>query len=256
MIDQVEKLKSEIEALRRELETQREKTAAETKKLAKYTESFAEQEGRMSALESEASERESKLKQSLAQERGKHKQLGEAWDRERAELLANVAQLEGSVKTSQDELKTLKSERFDDRTPSSFANPAQMPTMLTGGEAGLSLAVRDTLAQLKSQLAARTTELEIAQEQIRKLEQTRESLANELVNSAKLADSGVADTAALDTVRARLHALERRYDAALEVIGERDEECEEMRDRLSAMRSMLDTQATQIAELSTSRAEG
>ena len=253
MLDQVDKLKSEIEALKRQLEAQQEKTAAETKKLAKYTESFAEQEGRMSALENEANERESKLKQLLAQERGKHKQLGEAWDRERAELLANVVQLEGTLKTSQDELNVLKSERFDTNTPSSPVKSAQTTTMLTGGEAGLSLAVRDTLAQLKSQLAARTTELEIAQEQITKLEQTRESLANELVNSAKLADSGVADTVALDTLRARLEALERRYDAALEVIGERDEECEEMRDRLSAMRSMLDTQATQIVQLSKTR---
>ena len=253
MLDQVDKLKSEIEALKRQLEAQQEKTAAETKKLAKYTESFAEQEGRMSALENEANERESKLKQLLAQERGKHKQLGEAWDRERAELLANVVQLEGTLKTSQDELNVLKSERFDTNTPSSPVKSAQTTTLLTGGEAGLSLAVRDTLAQLKSQLAARTTELEIAQEQIKKLEQTRESLANELVNSAKLADSGVADTVALDTLRARLEALERRYDAALEVIGERDEECEEMRDRLSAMRSMLDTQAMQIVQLSKTR---
>ncbi len=253
MLDQVDKLKGEIEALKRQLEAQQEKTAAETKKLAKYTESFAEQEGRMSALENEANERESKLKQLLAQERGKHKQLGEAWDRERADLLANVAQLEGTLKASQDELNVLKSERFDMNTPLSPVKSAQTTTLLTGGEAGLSLAVRDTLAQLKSQLAARTTELEIAQEQIKKLEQTRESLANELVNSAKLADSGVADTVALDTLRARLEALERRYDAALEVIGERDEECEEMRDRLSAMRSMLDTQATQIAQLSKTR---
>jgi len=243
--DQSDRLKGEIEMLKRELETQRERMASESEKLTKYAESFAEQEGRMAAIETESQERESKVKQMLAQERGKHKQLGEAWDRERAELLASVAQLENSVKTAQDGLAALKFERIDADGYSS-SKFAQAPALLTGGEAGLSLAVRDTLAQFKSQLAARTTELEIAQDQIKKLEQTRESLANELLNSEKLTDSGVGDAAAVSALRARLQVLERRYDAALEVIGERDEECEEMLDRIQAMRSMLDTQATQI----------
>ena len=235
-----EKLRAEIDALNAELEAQRAKASAEAAKSAKFSESFAEQEGRLSAVEEEARERESKLKQLLAQERGKHKQLGETWDRERAEMLAASAKLESDLKLARDEVDSLRSKYDGDRASETSAKATPAP-MLTGGEAGLSLAVRETLAALKSQLAARDTDLHIAHDQIKKLEQTRDSLANELVKSEQLAD-GVA------TVGVSAE-LEKRYAAALEVIGEREEECDELRDRIQHLRAMLDSQAQRIAAL-------
>ena len=44
-------------------------------------------------------------------------------------------------------------------------------------------------------------------------------------------------------------ALEKRYAAALEVIGEREEECDELRDRIQHLRAMLDSQAQRISAL-------
>jgi chromosome segregation ATPase len=239
-MDRVEKLKVEVDALKAELEVQRTKASTEAAKSAKFNECFAEQEGRLSAMEDEARERESKLQQLLAQERGKHKQLSATWERERAEILATAAKLESELKLASDELESIRSKHDGDRADDGSVKAAPAP-MLTGGEAGLSLAVRDTLAALKSQLAARDTDLQIAHDQIKKLEQTRDSLANELVKSEQLNDSVAAGGVSA--------ALEKQYAAALEVIGEREEECDELRDRIEHLRAMLDSQAQRIVAL-------
>ncbi len=238
-LERLAKINSECDTLKAELEDQRAKTVAESAKLSKFSESFAEQEGRFSVLEDEARKRETNLKQLLAQERGKHKQSAESWDGERAELLATVAKLEADVKVAQNEIQSSKTEGKANDSTTSSPPPA---ILLTGGEAGLSLMVRDTLATLKSQLAARETELQIAQDQIKKLEQTRDSLANELVNSERLADGD------------KNSDWEKRYAAALEVIGEREEECDELRDRIQHLRTMLDSQARRIEDLESEKA--
>ncbi len=238
-LERLAKIKSECDTLKAELEDQRAKTVAESAKLSKFSESFAEQEGRFSVLEDEARKRETNLKQLLAQERGKHKQSAESWDGERAELLATVAKLEADLKVAQNEIQSSKTEGKANDTTTTSPPPA---ILLTGGEAGLSLMVRDTLATLKSQLAARETELQIAQDQIKKLEQTRDSLANELVNSERLADGD------------KNSDWEKRYAAALEVIGEREEECDELRDRIQHLRTMLDSQARRIEDLESEKA--
>lgn len=238
-LERLAKINSECDTLKAELEDQRAKTVAESAKLSKFSESFAEQEGRFSVLEDEARKRETNLKQILAQERGKHKQSAESWDGERAELLATVAKLEADVKVAQNEIQSSKTEGKANDSTTSSPPPA---ILLTGGEAGLSLMVRDTLATLKSQLAARETELQIAQDQIKKLEQTRDSLANELVNSERLADGD------------KNSDWEKRYAAALEVIGEREEECDELRDRIQHLRTMLDSQARRIEDLESEKA--
>ena len=238
-LERLTKIKSECDTLKAELEDQRAKTVAESAKLSKFSESFAEQEGRFSVLEDEARKRETNLKQLLAQERGKHKQSAESWDGERAELLATVAKLEADLKVAQNEIQSSKTEGKANDSTTSSPPPA---ILLTGGEAGLSLMVRDTLATLKSQLAARETELQIAQDQIKKLEHTRDSLANELVNSERLADGD------------KNSDWEKRYAAALEVIGEREEECDELRDRIQHLRTMLDSQARRIEDLESEKA--
>ena len=238
-LERLAKIKSECDTLKAELEDQRAETVAESAKLSKFSESFAEQEGRFSVLEDEARKRETNLKQILAQERGKHKQSAESWDGERAELLATVAKLEADLKVAQNEIQSSKTEGKANDSTTSSPPPA---ILLTGGEAGLSLMVRDTLATLKSQLAARETELQIAQDQIKKLEQTRDSLANELVNSERLADGD------------KNSDWEKRYAAALEVIGEREEECDELRDRIQHLRTMLDSQARRIEDLESEKA--
>lgn len=232
-IESMDKLRAEIESLKSERDAEMEKNKTQTGKMAKMHETFAEQEGRIAAIEEESRERESKMKQQLAQERGKYKQLGEGWEQERAELLENVSKLENQLKSMTKEMQALQS----DRSATVEVKSAPAP-LLIGDEAGLSLAVRDTLATLKSQLSARETELQIAQDQIKKLEQTRDSLANELVNAGRLAEG---DNASAE--------LESRYAAALELIGERDEECDELRDRITHLRSMLDSQASRIQEL-------
>ena len=238
-LERLAKINSECDTLKAELEDQRAETVAESAKLSKFSESFAEQEGRFSVLEDEARKRETNLKQLLAQERGKHKQSAESWDGERAELLATVAKLEADLKVAQNEIQSSKTEGKANDSTTSSPPPA---ILLTGGEAGLSLMVRDTLATLKSQLAARETELQIAQDQIKKLEQTRDSLANELVNSERLADGD------------KNSDWEKRYAAALEVIGEREEECDELRDRIQHLRTMLDSQARRIEDLESEKA--
>lgn len=232
-IEGMDKLRAEIESLKSERDAEMEKNKTQTAKMAKMHETFAEQEGRIAAIEEESRERESKMKQQLAQERGKYKQLGEGWEQERAELLENVSKLEKQLKSMTKEMQALQSDRS--ATVEVKSTPAPL---LIGDEAGLTLAVRDTLATLKSQLSARETELHIAQDQIKKLEQTRDSLANELVNAGRLAEG---DNASAE--------LESRYAAALELIGERDEECDELRDRITHLRSMLDSQASRIQEL-------
>ncbi|XP_057474221.1 golgin candidate 5-like [Actinidia eriantha] len=70
------------------------------------------------------------------------------------------------------------------------------------------------------------------------MESIRDSLAEELVKMTAQCEKLGAEAAILPGVRAELEALRRRHSAALELMGERDEELEELRADIVDLKEM------------------
>eukprot|EP00850_Spirogloea_muscicola_P019342 SM000188S03837 [mRNA] locus=s188:271989:278122:- [translate_table: standard] len=111
-----------------------------------------------------------------------------------------------------------------------------------------------TQAQLDMLLRQKEGELASYTSRIAALESTRDSLAEELVNSTTLTESLRAEVASLPGLRAELEALRRRHSSALELMGERDEQVEELRADLHDVKQMyreqIDMLVSQIERLS------
>jgi len=70
------------------------------------------------------------------------------------------------------------------------------------------------------------------------LETTRDSLAEELVKMTEQCEKLRAEACLIPGLRAELEALRRRHSSALELMGERDEELEELRADIIDLKEM------------------
>ncbi|XP_020266591.1 golgin candidate 5 [Asparagus officinalis] len=70
------------------------------------------------------------------------------------------------------------------------------------------------------------------------LESIRDSLSEELVNMTEQCEKLRAEAAVLPGIRAELEALRRRHSSALELMGERDEALEELRNDIADLKEM------------------
>ncbi|XP_010538029.1 PREDICTED: golgin candidate 5 [Tarenaya hassleriana] len=88
-----------------------------------------------------------------------------------------------------------------------------------------------TLRQKEGELASYMSRLA-------SMESIRDSLAEELVKMTAECEKLRAEAATLPSIRAELEALRRRHSAALELMGERDEELEELRADIADLKEM------------------
>ncbi|KAG7035241.1 Golgin candidate 5, partial [Cucurbita argyrosperma subsp. argyrosperma] len=73
---------------------------------------------------------------------------------------------------------------------------------------------------------------------LKSIEMIRDSLAEELVKLTSQSEKLRAEAGMLPGIRAELEALRRRHSAALELMGERDEELEELRADIVDLKEM------------------
>ncbi|KAG0618623.1 hypothetical protein M758_4G079100 [Ceratodon purpureus] len=111
-----------------------------------------------------------------------------------------------------------------------------------------------TYEQLETQLRQKEGELASYASRLAALELTRDSLAEELVKATTQCEALRAEATLLPGMRAELESLRRRHTSALELMGERDEEVEELRADLVDVKHMyreqIDMLVGQIETLS------
>ena len=105
---------------------------------------------------------------------------------------------------------------------------------------------------LRSELRRRDGELRSAREQISQLEATRARLADELLTSARDEEVLQSTSDALGALQVEFEDLQQRHVSALELMGERDEQIEDLMADLSEIkgvfRQQMDAMATQLEE--------
>ncbi|KAJ6706384.1 GOLGIN CANDIDATE 5 [Salix purpurea] len=95
-----------------------------------------------------------------------------------------------------------------------------------------------TPSAFESALRHKEGELASYMSRLASMESIRDSLAEELVKMTAQCEKLQAESALLPGVRAELDALRRRHSAALELMGERDEELEELRADIVDLKEM------------------
>lgn len=249
------RMQSEAAAAARALAAERAAAEEERDRVRASFENAAQQEGRMHALEDEAREREGRLRRQLAEERGHHEAAMAAWERDRRELMEREAEI-----LAQQRQLTAKLAEKESISSSSAHGPGGGPggereegvsaalakaakSVAVGGEGGVQLAIDRATEALQRQIRAREAELDIAEERVRSLEATRDSLANELVAASRLID----EVGNPEELSAELRELEERHVAALELMGETSEENEELRESVKGLKATVESLTEKLA---------
>ncbi|XP_030525334.1 golgin candidate 5 [Rhodamnia argentea] len=108
------------------------------------------------------------------------------------------------------------------------------------GETGMSPYYMKSMTPRAFEATLRQKEGELASymSRLASMESIRDSLAEELVNLTAQCEKLRSEAATVPGIRAELEALRRRHSAALELMGERDEELEELRADIVDLKEM------------------
>eukprot|EP00210_Caulerpa_lentillifera_P005823 g5569.t1 len=104
------------------------------------------------------------------------------------------------------------------------------------------------LLSSKSLQSSKDHQIERLNKQIKSLENTRDHLSSEMVLVSQRAMRAEASLADFQNVKAELVALQTRYDSAIELLGEREEQVEELKADLEDFKQMYRDQITYVAE--------
>lgn len=252
---QITFLRTEQSQLSRTLEKERQRSAENRQEYLIAKEEAATQEGRANQFEDEIRELMGKHKKELEEEIA-HRQLVEKeLERERTTRieLEKVASRQTSMVANQNSSPGVKNSYADNGNfpPRKFSSARSLIDMdesiflqasldssdsvsserRTSGEFTLSSYYLKSMTPSAFEAALRHKDGELASyiSRLASTESTRDSLAEELVKLTRESEKFRTEAALLPGIRAELDALRRRHNAALELMGERDEELEELR---------------------------
>ncbi|KAL4012926.1 hypothetical protein IC575_025072 [Cucumis melo] len=258
---QVSCLRAEQTQLSKTLEKERQRAAEIRQEYLAAKEEADTQEGRVNQLEEEMRELRRKHKEEL-QESLRHR-----------ELLQQEIEKEKNARSDLERKAHLHSTAVADHSPikrhnSSFENGDLARKLSTSSSLGsmeesyflqASLGSSESLSDRKItgdvpmspyymksmtsgslEAALRQKEGELASyvSRLKSIESIRDSLAEELVKLTSQSEKLRAEAGMLPGIRAELEALRRRHSAALELMGERDEELEELRADIVDLKEM------------------
>ncbi|KAL2609084.1 hypothetical protein R1flu_027657 [Riccia fluitans] len=146
--------------------------------------------------------------------------------------------LQASVDSGLDHLPSTERLSFSERPPSPY-NPIRSMGM------GLGIGT-STIEQLEAHLRQKEGELSSCFARLAALESTRDSLAEELVKATTQNEMYRSEANLLPGLRAELDSLRRRHTSALELMGERDEQVEELKADLADVKQMYREQITML----------
>lgn len=282
---QVSCLRAEQAQITRSLEKERQRASENRQEYLAALETAASQEGRAKQLEDEIRELRNQHKRDMVEEMARRQLLEQELERERTARLDLEKTARPEVWPNLEKNDTLKYtnsyldhgasnnlRRFSSAGSSSsmeesFYLQASLDPSLEqapidrrstgelGAYFGKSFAPA-TIEHLEAILRQKDGELSSYMTRLASLESTRDSLAEELVKMTNECEKLRIGVAALPGLRAELEALRRRHASALELMGERDEELEELRADLADVKQMyreqIDMLVSQIEKLSSS----
>ncbi|KAF3779259.1 Golgin candidate 5 [Nymphaea thermarum] len=266
---QVSCLRTEQTQLTRSLEKERQRASENRQEYLALQEAAATHEGRAKQLEDEIKELRSKHKRQMLEEAEHRGLLEQELERERAAKLEleRFSHLKISVPAEQTPIpKHLSAPYYDNgmdtslRKHSSAGSLRNMeesfylqasldsfdsatPEIKTLAEAAMSpysgkSMTPSAMEHIESTLRQKDGELSSYMSRLVSLESIRDSLAEELVKMTSQCEKLRTEVAVLPSLKAELEALRRRHSAALELMGERDEELEELRADIYDLKEM------------------
>lgn len=257
---QISCLRAEQSQLSRSLEKERQRAAENRQEHLAVKEVAETHEGRASQLEEELRELRRKHKDELQDLLVHKEQLQREVDREKTarmdlERTANVQSSAVSVQTPTKSVSAFENGNLARRTSSvsSLGSIEESYFLQASLDSSDSYSDRRNLGELslapyymksmtpstfESALRQKDGELASYMSRLASLEAIRDSLAEELVKLTAECEKLRIESAVLPGLRAELEALRRRHSAALELMGERDEELEELHNDIADLKEM------------------
>ncbi|XVF74566.1 hypothetical protein PTKIN_Ptkin13bG0120000 [Pterospermum kingtungense] len=258
---QISCLRAEQTQLSRSLEKERQRAAENRQEYLAAKEEADTHEGRANQLEEEIRELRRKHKQELQEALVHQELLQQEVEREKAARLEleRSARLHSTVVSEQAPIARHNSALENGSLSRKLSTASSMGSMEESyflqvsldssdsfsekrniGEATLSPLYMKNMTPSAFESALRQKEGELASymSRLTSMESIRDSLAEELVKMTAQCEKLKAEASMLPGIRAELEALRRRHSAALELMGERDEELEELRADIVDLKEM------------------
>ncbi|XP_078429014.1 golgin Putative 5 [Wolffia australiana] len=255
---QIACLRTEQSQLTRSLEKERQRASETRQEYLAASEEAATQEGRAKQLEDELRDLRNRHKQQLQEEQALRELLEKDLERERREKselekkfhlekspvrIAENGEVPIRKLSSAGSLGSMEESFFlgtSDDGKAERTNPVEMTTISPYYLKTMTPnAFEATLRQKEGELASYISRLA-------SLESIRDSLAEELVKMTEQCEKLRAESALLPGLRVELEALRRRHASALELMGERDEELEELRADIVDLKEMYREQVDML----------
>ncbi|GFS44419.1 golgin Putative 5 [Actinidia rufa] len=258
---QISCLRAEQTQLSRSLEKERQRAAENRQEYLAAKEEADTHEGRVSQLEEEIRELRRKNKQDLQEALTHQELLQQEIDREKAARLEleRTARLQSSTVSDQSPIRKHKSGFENGNLSRKLSSASSLSSMEESFFLQASLDSSDSFSERRNpgemvmspyfmksmtpsafEAALRQKEGELASymSRLASLESIRDSLAEELVKMTAQCEKLREEASVLPGIQAELDALRRRHSAALELMGERDEELEELRADIVDLKEM------------------
>ncbi|KAL3824369.1 hypothetical protein ACJIZ3_020398 [Penstemon smallii] len=267
---QISCLRAEQTQLTRSLEKERQKAAENRQEYLALKEEADTNEGRVNQLEEEIKELRRKHKKELHEALTHQELLQKELEREKAARLdqEKASRHQSSTIPDQSPIARQKSAAFENGTLTrKLSSASSLSSMEESYFLQSTLGSSDNLSEHRSaaegtmspyymksmtsstfEAALRQKEGELASymSRLASLESIRDSLAEELVKMTEQCEKLRVEAATLPGLRAELEALRRRHSAALELMGERDEELEELRADIIDLKEMYREQVNML----------
>ncbi|KAI3888337.1 hypothetical protein MKX03_003089 [Papaver bracteatum] len=258
---QISCLRAEQTQLSRSLEKERQRASENRQEYLAAKESVATYEVRVNQLEEEIKEHKKKHRQELMDLMSDKELLQQELEREKTARsdLERKSRLQSSVpdqsptnknintylENGGNSMRKLSSAGSLGSMEESFYLQASLDSSDSFSEKRLSEATMTpyylrsmTPSAFESTLRQKDGELASYMSRLASLESIRDSLAEELVKMTAEVEKLKSEAAILPGLRTELEALRRRHSAALELMGERDEELEELRADIMDVKEM------------------
>lgn len=258
---QISCLRAEQTQLNRSLEKERQRAAENRQEYLAAKEIADTHEGRANQLEEEIKELKRKHKNELQESLAYRELLQQELDREKTARLdlEKAARVQSSAVSDQSPAVKNKSTLENGKLTRKLSSASSVGNMeesfflqasldssssllerRNSGEATMSPYYLKSMTPSAFEAALRQKEGELASymSRLASLESIRDSLAEELVKMTEQCEKLRSEASMLPGIRAELESLRRRHTAALELMGERDEELEELRADIVDLKEM------------------
>lgn len=258
---QISCLRAEQTQLSRTLEKERQRAAESRQEYLAAKEEADTQEGRVRQLEEEIRDIRQKYKQELQEALMQREHLQQEIEKEKAARseLEKTLRVHSSPLSDQTPTTKLNSAFENGNLSRKLSSASSLGSLEESHFLQASLDSSDSISERRNigelsmspyyvksmtpssfEAALRQKEGELASymSRLASLESIRDSLADELVKMTEQCEKLRGEAAVLPGLRSELEALRRRHSAALELMGERDEELEELRADIVDLKEM------------------